>query len=89
MGPPIEVGSVPDLGSLDDRPEFLPALRDRGHDSTGVMDTPKDSPIAELVEPVRGRDEDSRHLLIVSPRRGIALDATDHAPPVDSGLHRP
>jgi hypothetical protein len=42
-----------------------------------MMNAPRDSPIAELVESVRGRDEDARHLLIVSPRRAIALDATD------------
>jgi hypothetical protein len=67
MGPPVDLGRVPDLGSIDDRPELLLPLNDRGHGSTGMMNTHRNGPIAELVEPLTGRDEDARHLLIVSP----------------------
>src|SRR6266542_629105 len=55
---------------IDDRPELLLPLHDRGHGSTGVMDAPGDPSIVELVEPVRRRDEDARHLPMLSPRRG-------------------
>jgi hypothetical protein len=33
------------------------------------MDALEDRSVVELVEPVRGRNEDARHLLMLSPRR--------------------
>jgi hypothetical protein len=69
MIPPVDPCRVPDLGSIDDGSELLLPLHDRGHGSTDVMDAPGDRSIAELVESVPGRDEDARHLLMVSPQR--------------------
>src|SRR2546426_11488613 len=73
VGPPVALGRVPDLGSIDDRPELFAPLDDRGHGPTGVMDGPGDGSIVELTKPVHGRGEDARHLLMLPPRRGKAL----------------
>jgi hypothetical protein len=75
VGPPVEVGRVPDLGSFDDRPQLLAPLRDHCHGSTGMMDAPGHRSIVEFVEPFCGRDQDARHLTMLSPWRGpIPLD---------------
>src|SRR5438093_9971419 len=73
VGPPVALGRVPDLGSIDDRPELFAPLNDRGHGSTGVMNCSGDGSIVELTKPVPARGEDARHLLMLPPRRGKAL----------------